>query len=877
MKKIFFLKGVLLCILLIPYFGISQIKTENVKILKQDNGSPYFLDFRNSTNAKSQSNLALSNAKTILQDYLPFEPGHSLQLVITNEDALGFTHQKYQQFYKGIKVEFSKYLVHGKNGILQTANGNFVAISNLDIKPTIDKNTALSKAVFGAKTVSDIQERSKGELVIYPNTDRSGGKLAYKFRVITTDYVSSADVYVDAHTGAILFKSPLAPKHNHGENLPKSNHDNHNLWIAQGTAETQYNGSRTIETDQVSGGYRLFDTTRGGGIHVKNNENSINADNATFDQAPEFVDNDNKWTQTEWVNTDHDIAGVDALWSASMAYDYYKNKHGRDSYDNKGQQIKILVHFGTKLDNAFFDLQSDNLILGDGSKGTLPFTDLFTVSHEMTHGVIDKQISLFQGGESGALSEGLPDVMAASIIHHTTPTKEKWIVGFENENIFRNIKDPKSTQNPNTYKGEFYKDNPNSANSNHLNSTIISHCFYILSEGKSGTNDNNDNYTVNGIGIENADKIFYRAINTYMVGYTDFEKVRINCLEAAKDIYGENSNEWIQTANSFYAVGVGEQVGSNTCAAPEELTANTITSSKATLNWKNVTDAQGYTVQYRKTGGVWESVNTTSNSITISNLTAGTNYEFQVKTKCSSSTSGLSISISFKTLENTDTETPSAPTNLNTSNIKENSLTISWTASTDNIGVTGYDVYQGNSLVTSVTTTSANITGLIANTSYQFKVKAKDAAGNISDFSNTIEATTTGIGGGDLCEGVEVWDPSKLYQAGDRMIYGGRLYEMKISGNWSDIGACGTKSLMEITSVSKNEIFIFPNPATEILVIKGKQLKKGYYEIISLSGKQERTGLLKTPIIDIRDLSKGLYILTIIDENGTFSKRFIKD
>lgn len=93
-----------------------------------------------------------------------------------------------------------------------------------------------------------------------------------------------------------------------------------------------------------------------------------------------------------------------------------------------------------------------------------------------------------------------------------------------------------------------------------------------------------------------------------------------------------------------------------------------------------------------------------------------------------------------------DTQAPSAPSGLAASNVGATSVSLSWTPSTDNVAVTGYDVYQGNAIATSVTVTSATITGLTANTAYQFKVKAKDAAGNISGFSNTVNVTTTTAG-----------------------------------------------------------------------------------------------------------------------------------
>jgi len=89
-----------------------------------------------------------------------------------------------------------------------------------------------------------------------------------------------------------------------------------------------------------------------------------------------------------------------------------------------------------------------------------------------------------------------------------------------------------------------------------------------------------------------------------------------------------------------------------------------------------------------------------------------------------------------------DTQPPTAPTGLTASNVTQTTLTLTWNASTDNVGVTGYDVYANGSLLGTVTGTSANVTGLTAGTTYSFYVKAKDAAGNVSAASNTISVTT---------------------------------------------------------------------------------------------------------------------------------------
>lgn len=92
-----------------------------------------------------------------------------------------------------------------------------------------------------------------------------------------------------------------------------------------------------------------------------------------------------------------------------------------------------------------------------------------------------------------------------------------------------------------------------------------------------------------------------------------------------------------------------------------------------------------------------------------------------------------------------DTIAPSIPTNLVASNISFSSLTLTWTASTDNVGVTAYDVYMNGVLKTTVTTATASITGLLNATNYSFYIIAKDLAGNSASNSATINAITLPI------------------------------------------------------------------------------------------------------------------------------------
>jgi endonuclease I/chitodextrinase len=91
---------------------------------------------------------------------------------------------------------------------------------------------------------------------------------------------------------------------------------------------------------------------------------------------------------------------------------------------------------------------------------------------------------------------------------------------------------------------------------------------------------------------------------------------------------------------------------------------------------------------------------------------------------------------------NTDTEAPTVPMNLATSNITTFSIDLSWDASTDNVGVSSYEIYVDGNLHAEVSTTNYTITNLASNTSYSLTVLAKDVAENESAQSAPVVAMT---------------------------------------------------------------------------------------------------------------------------------------
>ncbi|MEV7885987.1 carbohydrate binding domain-containing protein [Streptomyces sp. NPDC002817] len=95
-----------------------------------------------------------------------------------------------------------------------------------------------------------------------------------------------------------------------------------------------------------------------------------------------------------------------------------------------------------------------------------------------------------------------------------------------------------------------------------------------------------------------------------------------------------------------------------------------------------------------------------------------------------------------------DTQAPTAPASLRSTGKTSSSVSLAWNASTDNVGVTAYDIYSGSNQVLSVSGTSATVSGLSGSTAYTFTVRARDAAANSSAASNAVSVTTDAGGGG---------------------------------------------------------------------------------------------------------------------------------
>ncbi|TDW50318.1 putative secreted protein (Por secretion system target) [Flavobacterium sp. 270] len=665
----------------ISAFAQVQDKRVSQKNLSE-NGLPSLITFSDKSTYKG------SDFNTVFKEQLGLKDNQSFAKIKTESDREGFIHEKFQLYEQGIKVEFASYTLHSKNGKLASMNGEFYNIKNAVATPKLSAQTAFNKAVahIGAKeylwdspldaAVMDYV-KPQGELVFLPDMETQGTErttdkinLAYKFDIYATNPLSRGDLYIDAITGKVLFYNATI-KHV-GENShrkanvgTKKSNSNAKLAVAAANAATRYSGTQTIQTTLSGSSYILLDGTRGNGIQTYNS-----ARTATY-PTTNFTDADNNWTAAEFNNTNKDNGALDAHWGAEMTYDYWSAVHGRNSYDNAGAKIKSYVHYNLVAagypnnNNAFWNGSVMTYGDGTGTGGFDILTGLDVAGHEIAHAVCTYTANLAYQKESGAMNEAFSDIWGACIEYRAAPTKSTWLVGEDIERrsghlALRSMSDPNSEGQPDTYGGTYWVSvNCTPTNNNdqcgvHTNSGVLNHWFYILSVGKSGTNDIGSVYNVTGITIDKAAKIAFRLESVYLSSNSTYANARTYGIQSAIDLYGAGSAEVIATTNAFYAVGVGAAYS----------------------------------------GG------------------------------------------------SSDTTAPSTPASLAASGTTSTTTNLSWTASTDNVAVTGYEVYQGATLKATVTTTSYTVTGLTASTAYTFSVKAKDAAGNTSASSNTVSVTT---------------------------------------------------------------------------------------------------------------------------------------
>lgn len=300
------------------------IKGANRVVFKEKNTSPYFVVLN-----KSEFVSEINHLSWLKNTVLKINANYNLKLVKKESDNLGYTHYRYQEYYKDVKVEFGVYYVHIKDGRVVSANGEFFNDINLNTKPSVSYTQANKNALKHFKYENGTLNTSGNDKQLRVLRYNGQKSVCYKIELYSQNPLKKSAIFVDAETGKIVFEE---------EKIHTSDET--------GTAYTAYSGTQTITTDQFSAGnYRLRETGRGGGINTLNCQN--NSSTAT---AVDFTNSGNVWSAGSIV----DKAVFDLHYGLEKTYDYFNTTFGRNSYDNMGAVMNGYTHYGSGFNNAFW-------------------------------------------------------------------------------------------------------------------------------------------------------------------------------------------------------------------------------------------------------------------------------------------------------------------------------------------------------------------------------------------------------------------------------------------------------------------------------------------------------------------------------------------
>lgn len=486
----------------------------------------------------------------------------------TEKDILGGQIIRLKQLYNGIEIESCESVIH------INANGQAVSWNGSYIKPGIikDASFAITPIVAAANAIADIKTQAHyvdlseteqaflnystpGIKKIYYIDDKLVRSCVPAYSIdIRPNFVDWWEYIIDAQTGNIL-SSHSKTCHADGQRTSTGNDLN--------------GASRGINTYQTGSLYYATDASRA----------MFKAGQSTFPDNPagaiQTLDlnytwgNNTKYKAITSGNNTFNATAISAHYIAGKSYEYYSAIHGRNSIDGNGGTIISFINVadpddGTPMDNAFWNGKA--MYYGNGNTTFKPLAGGLDVGgHELTHGVIQNAANLNYQGESGAINESMADIFGCMI------DSLDWKIG---EDVVLLSKYPsgalRDLSNPHNggtdinsrgwqpahvsekYSGTF--DNGGV----HINSGIPNYAFYLLAQATTRSK---------------AEKIFYRALTTYLTRSSKFIDLRIACITAASDLF--SSSEAAKVGIAFDQVGITVNSEVPTIPASNNVSVNT--------------------------------------------------------------------------------------------------------------------------------------------------------------------------------------------------------------------------------------------------------------------------------------------------------------
>jgi Zn-dependent metalloprotease len=363
--------------------------------------------------------------------------------------------------------------------------------------------------------------------------------------------------------------------------------------VASGTGSGWHSGSVSIPTVWSGSAFLLRDSV---GNEVYDARGGRDAGGA----GP-MSDADDAWG--DGTNQDtaagRQSAGVDVLYTARSAYDYFGNVHGRWGIRNDGRGLKALVHVGDGWPNASWDEDSQLMLFGDGTGSANPMTPIDIVAHEMGHALTKAPDAarLQYSGESGGLNEATSDIFGTAVEFYANSATdapdyligEKTEYGADGKVALRFMDRPsRDGRSLDCWTSSLASMDP------HYSSGPLNHWFYLVAEG-SGTKTINgvqynsptcDGSRVVGVGRRAAERIWLRALTTGLTANSDYRDARNRAIQSAIDLFGIGSTECHAVERAMNAIGA--PAGSVTCVKVGEgsiFVSQFVAAYSADLGW----------------------------------------------------------------------------------------------------------------------------------------------------------------------------------------------------------------------------------------------------------------------------------------------------
>ncbi|PYJ09265.1 MAG: hypothetical protein DMF06_10565, partial [Verrucomicrobia bacterium] len=425
----------------------------------------------------------------------PPSAGSNLQVAKTSTDALGMTHVRLNQFYRGMPVFGAQLVVHMNRDGVTAVNGNYVSRIALGTVPYVPQPVAIEAALASVRknAAGDTLTAGSIKMAVYPAGLLEGrsvvSRLAYSVDV--TGDKTADRVWIDAQTAAVLLTIPL-----------------HQTALFRTIYSPQYD---PMNPD-------LFVQRREG-------------------DPPH---------PAPFVNNLYDFAG--------QTYNLYASAFGRDSYDGLGHHMVSVYLVNQQCPNAYWNGTSTNYcpIFDADDVVSHEWSHAYT---EYTHGLV----YAFQSGalnESysdifGETVDLLNNSDGSGGNNNTQPypNGQRWLVGEDlgqqvQELLLRDMYDPDRLGDPGKVSSVNYACGTDDGGGVHTNSGVPNHAYALIVDGTQFAPGGSYNgQTINGIGLTKAAAIYFRAESVYQVPTTDFPQHAIALQTSCNDLIGAQLNQ----------------------------------------------------------------------------------------------------------------------------------------------------------------------------------------------------------------------------------------------------------------------------------------------------------------------------------------------